>query len=364
MFPLFRRGLLLLLAALVAACSSPGAPEAEEAVAPTAAAASAGEPKLDPRNRSVLPDVSCLAPTWLVTAGPSPRCAIAFGRAAGALGLAPGGILAIVSLTHASTTGWLLPQATFALAYEPLPPDAEARVILVDETRRRALFAVGSQLWQVDTMTGAVLRRIDGPGGVIADLAWAARGTRIAVASDSGGPAALLDGEGKELRALPFDGRALHVALDASGTRAAVSNDVGGIALFDLPHEAPPGVLNPSLQPAAELAFAGDRLVVAGSDGVLRVIDARSAKDAKETSQADTGSPLVALAISADAHLAAVAGRDRVIRLYALPGATPTGQLAWHKAGVAQLGFGAASTLVSVDGDGELAVWDLGAMAR
>src|SRR5262249_37063785 len=152
-----------------------------------------------------------------------------------------------------------------------------------------------------------------------AHLAWGAGGTRVAVVIDTVG-ARLLDGDGAELRKLPIAGHALNVSLDSSATRAAVSDDVGRISLFDLQHEAALTVSQPSLQPAAALAFAGDRLIVAGSDGVLRVLDVRTSK---ETARAETGGPLVALAISPDSHLAAVAGSDRVIRLFALPGATP-----------------------------------------
>jgi hypothetical protein len=94
----------------------------------------------DPRGRSLYPDASCLAPDRMPE-GSAPRCVVSFGRAMTAVGLERGGTLAITSLAHAATVGWSLPAATATLLFEPLPADAEARAILVDEPRRRAVSA-------------------------------------------------------------------------------------------------------------------------------------------------------------------------------------------------------------------------------
>ncbi|MBM4247258.1 MAG: serine/threonine protein kinase, partial [Deltaproteobacteria bacterium] len=69
--------------------------------------------------------------------------------------------------------------------------------------------------------------------------------------------------------------------------------------------------------------------------------------------------PLTRLALSADGRRAAVAGRDRTIRVYALPDGKPLATLAWHQANVTALAWGAGPTLLSGDGDGKLAVWEI-----
>jgi len=73
------------------------------------------------------------------------------------------------------------------------------------------------------------------------------------------------------------------------------------------------------------------------------------------------GTALLQLAVSRDGRRVATAGGDGAIRLHALPELRVTADLAWHRARVAALGFGAESTLVSADNDGDLAVWDLDA---
>jgi cytochrome c len=89
---------------------------------------------------------------------------------------------------------------------------------------------------------------------------------------------------------------------------------------------------------------------------VLRSIDSRSGR---EVAHAETGSPLLQLAISADGRFAATAASDGVIRIHGLRDARVKSELSWHAARVSALGFGAGPTLISADNDGKLAVWDL-----
>jgi hypothetical protein len=309
----------------------------------------------DPRGRSLFPDASCVAPTRLANDGPSPRCVLSFGRVVTALGL--GGGLAITSLAHGATVGWTLPGATAGLLFEPLPAEAEARAILVEPERGRASFAVGAEIWRYDTSSGRRIERSDGPGGMIEALAASRDGSRVGVVTAADGRARLLGGDGSVLRSLPTAERALHVAVDPRGERAAVATEAGAVAIFDLESDAaPPILVRPNAQPASGLAFAGDRLVVAGSDGAMRSFDPR---DGREIAAASAGSPLLRLAISEDGRLAATAAADRVIRVHVLPGGEVVAELRWHQAGIGALGFGAGPTLVSADNDGELAVWDL-----
>jgi WD40 repeat protein len=233
-----------------------------------------------------------------------------------------------------------------------VPAALGARAALASGTRDAAVLAVGSELIGYTLSTGKVAGRAAGPGGTISDLAWTADGAWLVAAA--GGKAFVLDAKGGVVRALPVEGSALHVATSPDGAHTAIANDVGAIALFG--SDATPRTITPSLQPAEGLAFAGSLLWVAGSDGTLRAFDATSGEEKKKV---DAGSAATRLALSPDGLLAAVAGRDRTIRIFALPDGTRVGALSWHPAQITALAWGAG--LLSGDGDGNLAAWDVGA---
>ena len=316
-----------LAATIVSGCSDPGKDRDP----------AAGIPKLDQRARAPFPETACKPPT--AAGAVAPRCVIAFGRAVGAVAVPPEGSPALDAAT----------------AFEPLPAEQEARAALASAARDAAVLAVGSGLTGYALSTGKVTGRADGPGGTINDLAWTADGAWLVAAA--GGKAFVLDAKGAVVRPLPVDGSALHVATSADGAHTAVANDVGAIALFGA-GGATPRTITPSLQPAEGLAFAGAVLWVAGSDGTLRAFDATSGDERKRI---DVGTPLTRLALSPDGQRAAVAGRDRAIRVLALSAEAPPSTLAWHPAQITALAWGAGPTLLSGDGDGNLAAWDVGA---
>lgn len=337
-----------LLATLVGGCSDPGNDRDP----------AAGIPKLDQRARALAPETACkpVAPASGAPAdAPRPRCAIAFGRAVGVLAAAAEGSPVVVSLIHSATGTWTLPGMEYATGFEPLPAEQEARAALASGKRDAAVLAVGSELIGYALSTGKVAGRSPGPGGTLNDLAWTGDGAWMIAAA--GGKAFVLDASGKTLRTLPVAGSALHVAVSSDGAHTAVANEVGAIALFGA-SDATPRTITPSLQAAEGLAFAGGLLWVAGSDGTLRAFDPASGEERKKV---DAGSALTRLALSADGRLAAVAGRDRTIRIYALPDGTPVAARAWHQAQITSLAWGTGPTLLSGDGDGNLAVWDVAA---
>jgi hypothetical protein len=339
-----------LLVALGAGCSDPGK-----------TADSAGIPKLDQRARALPPETACVAPAPATDAVPGaivPRCTIAFGRAVGALLVAAEGSPAVVSLVHAATGSWTLPAMTYATAFAPLPAELEARTGVASATRDRAMLAVGGELIAYALSTGEVVGRAPGPGGTISDLEWTSDGAWMVVAA--GGQASVLDANGKAVRGLAVDGSARLVAVTPDGAHTAVANDVGAITLFGT-GDTPPRTITPSLQAAEGLAFAGDLLWVAGSDGTLRAFDIATGT---EKAKLDAGTPLTRLALSVDGKRAAVAGRDRAIRIYDLPEGRAGATLAWHEAQVTGLAWGADATLLSGDGDGKLAVWDASSGTR
>jgi WD40 repeat protein len=280
---------------------------------------------------------------------------LSFGRAI-ALGVEPGGTLAVIAVTHASTAAWSLPALAFARPLQALDVESEAAVILVSEARDEALLAVGPDLLRYSTASGRVVERRQGPDGMLQDAAWSADGGVVAVAAAADGTAYVLERGSGRARALRTEGRAIHVAVDAAGEVVAVATEIGVVALFSTRDEAaPPRVATPSLQPPGELAFAGDLLWIAGSDGVLRALDGSGA----EVARSAVGSPLVALAIAPGGRLAATAARDRIVRIHALAGGDAVEALAWHASRVTGVAFGAGRTLLSADVDGELAAWDL-----
>lgn len=316
--------------------------------------ATSGIPTLDQRARALAPEAGCVAPERQAEAGPSPRCVFAFGRSVGALGIPSEGTPAVVSLVHAATGTLALPAASWMLGFDPLPAESEARVILASATRNAALFAVGEELQRYEISSGRLVARAPGPGGTIADLDWTADGAWMAVAA--GGKAYVLGSGGKVERVLPVEGKALHVAIEPRSAGAAVANDLGNVSIFDFSTDGAPRSLTPSLQPAEDLAFAAGALWVAGTDGTLRGVDPGSGE---ERARIDAGTPLTRLALSPDGRQAAVAGRDRTIRIYTLPRGEPAATLTWHQAQITTLAWGAGPTLLSGDGDGALAVWDV-----
>lgn len=317
----------------------------------------AGIPKLDQRARAPFPETACKPPSAPAAPGaPAPRCVIAFGRTVGALAVPPEGSPALVSLIHSATGTFVMPAMDGATAFEPLPAEQEARVALASASRDAAVLAVGAELIGYTLSSGKVAGRSPGPGGTINDLAWTADGAWLVAAA--GGKAFVLDAKGAVVRPLPIDGSALHVATSSDGAHTAVANDVGAIVLFGAggANGATPRTITPSLQPTEGLAFAGNLLWVAGSDGTLRAFDATTGEEKRRI---DAGTPLTRLTLSPDGLLAAAAGRDRTIRIFTLPDGTPIASLSWHPAQITALAWGAG--LLSGDGDGNLAVWDVGA---
>jgi WD40 repeat protein len=163
------------------------------------------------------------------------------------------------------------------------------------------------------------------------------------------------------MRTLPVDGHVVEVAVSADGRLAATGTEVGTIGIVDLQGAGKPRLLTPTTQEITGLGFVGTKLVVAARDGHLRVFEATTGKREQDTA---IGSPLVKLAIAPDGRLAAVADDQHVLRLLSLPDATLRRTMAWHRATVTALGWGANSTLVVADNDGELAAWDAQAADR
>lgn len=328
---------------------------------------------LDPTGKragvSQVPETGCVASPRTVD-GRSPRCSITFAASFTAVAVSPRGDRVVVSQSHGATSVWRLPEAVVAMGLDPLPPVAvpagahepDTRVIAVGPAGKEIAVAAGNQIVIFDAATGRFRRRLDGPAGVIGTMAWSADAKRLYIASSHDRTARSLDAEtGAVLQTFELPGAALAVALDASGRWAAIATGGGAIAIWDVRSDAAPRIVTPSLQPLAAMVFAPDGLVTAGTDGTLRVVDPATGN---ETARVGVGAALVALALSPDGRHAATADAERTIRVHDLPSCAVTDTLAWHRAGIGVLAWGAGPSIVSGDNDGVLAVWDVPARER
>src|SRR5205814_1183022 len=119
--------------------------------------------------------------------------------------------------------------------------------------------------------------------------------------------------------------------------------------------DTPPMLLVDSPRAAVALAFAGDRLVSVSADGGVRVWNPKTGALA---ARGDAAVGLARLAVAPGGRVVASAGLDHTIRLHDVATGTLREALPWHRAAVWGLAW-CGTTLVSGDGDGEVAVWDL-----
>jgi len=204
--------------------------------------------------------------------------------------------------------------------------------------------------------TGRVVRAFDGPGGIVRAVAWSPDGRALLVSAFYSNAAFLLDAEdGRVLRRLTVEREGAAVALSADGRSAAIGSESGAIALYDLAVTAAPRVLHASTGPVHALAFAADRLVAAGDDGVLRVWNAGGTPQLER--RVDT--TLRAMAVSADGRRVATAGRQPRIEITDLADGAALETLQWNTAPIVALAW-SSETLISGDNSGRVALWDAG----
>jgi WD40 repeat protein len=298
--------------------------------------------------------------------GLRPRCVLEFPRAVSALAATPDGALVLVAGVDLGVTAWQLPEGSFLRGFAAAPPlavpatDARphseaANAIAIRPDGTEAVVAVEGRLLRYAVTSGRLLRELPAQAGVVRAVAWSRDGRRL-LASVFYDPTAhvLAADDGALLARLPVEREAAAVAFSADGTLAAVGNELGSIVLFDLASLAPLRELRGGRSPVSAVALANDRVVSAAGDGVLRVWDAGSGRLAHETAP---GPMLAALAIARSGERAAAAGYDGVLRVVDLR-TQAMERLAWHDAPVHALAW-AGETLVSGDGRGRVALWDV-----
>lgn len=311
----------------------------------------------------ILPQTACVAPADATAGARAPRCTITFGSSFTAMAPTAGGSRIAVAVTHGAISVWSLPAAMMLMGLEPLPPVAvpvgahepDPRVVAPRPDGAEIAIAAGPTLYVYDGSSGRYRRKVDGPGGAIRAVAWSPDGAHLLVTAAGDGKAHVLDAaDGRVVGTLAGDGQVQSVAFDAAG-RAAAATDVGTILLADTP-TAGTRMLAPSTQALAAVAFATDRLLAAGDDGVLHVLDPVTGA---ETARSEVGSAVRLLAVTPDGRHAATADAERTLRVHALPDAAVVERLTFHRATIGVLAWGMGPTLVSGDNDATLAVWDV-----
>jgi len=298
--------------------------------------------------------------------GRQPRCTLRFPQKVTSIAVTPDGERAIVGTAGAGVTAWALPAGRFVVGFEAAPavvvratsaPHADApTAIAVSPDGRETAMAVENRLLVYATRTGRFLREVARFRGVIDGVAWSPDGRRLLASVSYDAAAHLVDAaDGRELGRLAVEREATAVAFSPDGRLAIVGSERGSIAVFTLADPTTPRVLVDSQRVINALAFAGDRLVSAGGDGVVRVWDV--ATGALAAAAARTGF-LVHLAVAPGGRLTASAGLDHAIHLHDPTTGAEVETLAWHGSSVWGLAW-AGTVLITGDGDGNVALWDL-----
>jgi len=295
-----------------------------------------------------------------------PRCVLAFPRTVTFIAASPDGSTAFVGVLGTGVSAWRMPGVQFLEGFAPPPPIAvpvtevphpeAANAIAVSPDGAEAAVAVENRVLVYVTAGGRLLRELPAYPGVVRALAWSPAAARLLVTVfyDPSGHL-LAAGDGREVRRLVVEREGAAVAFSPDGRRAAVASDAGPIAIFDLDSEVAPRLFTDSERAVEALAFAGDRLLSASADGIIRVWDAASGT---VLARHQFPTSLHRAAMAPRGELAAVGGLDRKIRLIDLASGALVEELAWHRAPVWGLAW-AGETLLSGDGDGRVAVWSL-----
>ena len=295
-----------------------------------------------------------------------PHCVLTFHQPVTTMAVEPDGSTVLIAVVDGGVTAWRMPSAEFIRGFAPPPPIAvpgggaphpdAANAVVVSPDGREVAVALENRLLVHATDSGRVLRELPPFRGVVRALAWSPDGkTILATVFYDAAAHLLVAGDGHELRTLPVEREGAGVAFVGDGRVAAVGSELGQIALFDLAGAGPPHLLADSQRAIEVLDFAGDRLLSAGGDGVLRAWDVATGAVRMRAPAAGT---LFRLAVAPNNHLVATAGLDRAIRLCDLDTGAVVETLTWHEAAVWGLVW-VGPWLVSGDAAGRVALWDM-----
>jgi Cu/Ag efflux protein CusF len=291
-----------------------------------------------------------------------PRCVLHFGKTVTAVAVTPDGSTALVAVAGAGVSAWRLPAGEFLLGLAAAPavtlaanaaPHAdEAGAMAVSPDGREVVVAFENRLPVFSVPDGRFLRELPSYRGVVRSLAWSPDGTHLLVSLLYDRAAHFIGAsDGREGLRLEVEREAAAVAISPDGRRAAVASEVGPITLFDLRTGRATTVLSASQTRTRDLLFAGGMLA-SGADG-LRVWNTDDG-----TLEAHVPGPVV-VRLAFRSGLIAAADMDRTVRLHDPETGAMVEMLQWHRAPIWGVAWGAASTLVSADADGNVALWDV-----
>lgn len=296
--------------------------------------------------------------------GPLPRCVLPFLQAVGPIATPRDGAVVVVAALESPTTAWRLPEGTLVASMAAPPPVdlgpghaphvEEPVAMAIAPDGREVVLAIGEHLLRHEIATGRLLRELAAPGPPLRHVAWSADGARLVATLLASGTVHILDArDGTPLRTVEIGGEATALAASATADLAAVGTEAGALVLVPL-RDGAPQPLATSGERIEAVAFAGDRLVTASADGVLRI---REPSGAQPEARVDVGTPLLRLAVTSDGRRAATADRTGRIRIHTLPDGAVVDTIAWHDGQVRGLAWG-SGVLVSADADRRLAIWD------
>jgi len=314
-----------------------------------------------------IPTEACVAPTRRPDDGERlPRCTLAFPQTVTFIAATPDGGVAFVGVLGGWVSAWRMPGAEFLEGLAPPPPKevpvmemphpVVANGIAVSPDGTEVAVAVENRVVVYATASGRLLRELPDYPGVVRSVAWSPTAARLLVTVFYDPAAHLIAAaDGRELGRLAVEREGAAVGFSLDGRQAAVGSDAGPVAVFHADGGAASRILADSERPVEAIAFATDRLLSAGGDGVIRVWDAASGT---ALARHELGTTLYRAALAPGGRLAAVGGLDRKIRLVDLASGALVEELSWHRAPIWGLAW-AGRVLVSGDGEGRVAVWAL-----
>ena len=302
--------------------------------------------------------------------GRAPRCTLTLPNSITAVTATPDHTTILVAVAGVGVTAWHLPGVALAFGLAPAPPTMVSpehvphgevvSTLAVSPDSREVMVGTAQRLLRYSLVTGRLLRELPGQGGVVRRVVWSPDGSHLLVTAFGDAAGHFLEAEdGHEVRRVEVGGATAAAAFSADGHWAAIGSEAGSITLVDMTGVVPERTLSEPQRATENVAFAGDRLVSAGLEGLLRTWEAASGR---LLSQVELGSPALSLAVAEDGQRVAVAGLDWTLRLYDTARAEVVETLVFHRAAVYGLAW-AGQDLFSGDNEGRLAAWEGAAAA-
>ena len=282
-----------------------------------------------------------------------------------ALSISPDGTMLGVAVPGIGLTVWGLSDRTVADGNEAapsttVPHDEDQRPEIMDAIAWRPdghEIALGfeDRVVRYAIPEGRLVRVLSGPGTVIRDVAWWPDGSRLVVAAFDDPAAHVLDAAtGHELAQYRVEREASAIAVEPGGETVVVGSVTGTLARFRTGDGARVDSFSPASHQVLSIVRIDDLLVVLGTDGIVRTLDAR---DGRLRASVVVGSTPVRLAGGPGGRIAVGLPSSHVVLIDARAGeilrtltgfGAPILATAWND-----------RTLVTGDAAGRVMVWDM-----